>query len=355
MVNMKKYSFIIIFHNEEARLGDMLKSVFRLTYPKKDMEIICVDDASTDNSAIIAKSFPAQYVRLDRCGISKARNIGFKKSTGKYILFLDAHLVLKNRNTLKILDQYFNKYSHVAAICGEYKSVHRQDWNFVRDLRRIVIFNKNEEDRFITLNNFTTLSLAICAFRRSALIKYEFPDGFINSYGEDTFLQLQMHKDNHTFLYTPRIVGLHDANISRFRILQKMLYEIRASGNIILRTDNTISVPYLHYFLSYPLLVIITMLLSLINHAFMTLFIVALAVECIGALKIFFVTEYSVSKRLITFFYVIGKELIQGIYLPFYILIHVRSFQQFRHAVQVTTLWELKKYSLDNILTRVSR
>jgi len=308
------------------------------------MEVICIDDGSTDKSSEVVKSFPIKYLYIRHSGISNARNVGFSICTGKYVVFLDAHLVLKKRNTLKIFRQYFEKYPQVAAICGEYKAVQSNDWNFVRDLRRIALFHKNNNNRFITISNFTTLSLAICAFRRSILTKYKFPKEFFNSYGEDTFLQIQMHNDHHIFLYTPQIIGLHDASIAPNKVLNKMLFEIRACCNILLNIEDSIKVPYLHYFLSYPLLLFISTALLEINRSFFLLLLLVIFKEFFSSLRIFYVPNYSLKRRFIAFLYVICKELIQGIYLPFYVLSRVHSIKQVNKILKIIILWEFEKY-----------
>lgn len=97
MGNNELISVITIFYNAEKYLQQAIDSVVNQTWT--NWELILVNDASTDNSAAIAKnaekSHPLKIRYLSHNhktnqGISFARNLGLKDSRGKYIAFLDA-------------------------------------------------------------------------------------------------------------------------------------------------------------------------------------------------------------------------------------------------------------------------
>jgi glycosyltransferase involved in cell wall biosynthesis len=82
-------SVIIPCHNHACFLVDAIDSVTRQTYPH--IEIIVVDDGSTDGTAQVAKAYPKiRYVRQNNLGLSRSRNVGLSYSKGTYIVFLDA-------------------------------------------------------------------------------------------------------------------------------------------------------------------------------------------------------------------------------------------------------------------------
>lgn len=88
-----KVSVVIPVYNAEKYLPECLESILSQTY--KNMEIICVDDGSTDNSAEIIKSYQRKDKRItliqqtnQYAGV--ARNNGFDASKGEYVIFLDA-------------------------------------------------------------------------------------------------------------------------------------------------------------------------------------------------------------------------------------------------------------------------
>lgn len=85
-------SIIITTKNEEEVIGDLLKSITRQTY--KDIEVILVDNKSTDKTLEIVSAF--RKVKVYNFGFERSsqRNYGAKKSSGKFLLFLDADMRL---------------------------------------------------------------------------------------------------------------------------------------------------------------------------------------------------------------------------------------------------------------------
>lgn len=88
-----KISVIIPVYNVESYLEDTIESVLKQSYT--NIEIILINDGSTDNSQKVCESYAAQYdfiylINQENGGLSKARNIGVKEATGEYIIFLDS-------------------------------------------------------------------------------------------------------------------------------------------------------------------------------------------------------------------------------------------------------------------------
>ena len=84
---------IIPAYNAEKYLPQCLDSVIGQTL--KDIEVICVDDGSTDGSGKILDEFAARDRRLkvihqENAGVSAARNRGIKAARGRYLTFVDA-------------------------------------------------------------------------------------------------------------------------------------------------------------------------------------------------------------------------------------------------------------------------
>lgn len=85
-----KLSIIIPVYNEEQYLGRCLNSV----YADDEVEVIIIDDGSTDNSPDIAKKYAKEhnfkFIQQPNSGVSVARNLGILHATGEYITFLDS-------------------------------------------------------------------------------------------------------------------------------------------------------------------------------------------------------------------------------------------------------------------------
>lgn len=87
-----KVSIIIPVYNVDKYIAKCINSVINQTY--KNIEIILVNDGSTDNSLKICREFELKDNRIkvidqENCGVSKARNEGISCSTGDYICFSD--------------------------------------------------------------------------------------------------------------------------------------------------------------------------------------------------------------------------------------------------------------------------
>ena len=75
-------SVIVPLYNAGKTLDACIQSILNQNYPKKNYEIIVVDNHSTDNSADIIKKYPVQYVFEKFPSPFKARNTGVKQSKG---------------------------------------------------------------------------------------------------------------------------------------------------------------------------------------------------------------------------------------------------------------------------------
>ena len=92
-LNNMKISIIVPVYNVEKYLERCLDSLINQTL--KDIEIICINDGSTDNSSEILKEYAKKDSRIiiinqNNQGISVARNNGMNKAKGKYIGFVDS-------------------------------------------------------------------------------------------------------------------------------------------------------------------------------------------------------------------------------------------------------------------------
>lgn len=93
MDNKVLISIVIPVYNNECFLRECLDSVIHQTC--KNLEIICINDGSTDSSLQILNEYAAKDDRVvvidkENEGASRTRNIGIEKSSGEYIMFLDS-------------------------------------------------------------------------------------------------------------------------------------------------------------------------------------------------------------------------------------------------------------------------
>ena len=91
---MKILSYIIPLYNSATWLPKCLYSALNQDIPEDDVEIICVNDGSPDNSAEIAREIAKEHpciivIDQENQGPSGARNTGMRAATGKYLCFVD--------------------------------------------------------------------------------------------------------------------------------------------------------------------------------------------------------------------------------------------------------------------------
>ena len=128
---MKKLlSVIIPVYNVQAYLERCVQSVIFQTY--QNLEIILVNDGSTDLSGVLCDKLAEKYSRIKvihkkNGGLSDARNHGLDIATGDYIAFLDSDDWV-HRNKYEIVIDVLEKYD-VDVVCVRYKNV----WHYVCD------------------------------------------------------------------------------------------------------------------------------------------------------------------------------------------------------------------------------
>ena len=112
-----KISLIIPAYNEEKYIAECLKSVSESK--KEFFEIIVVDNASTDKTSEIAKSFNVKVVYEKEKGVTRARQRGFLEAEGDILAFVDADTRLP-KGWLDKIKCEFKKDEKVVSVSGPY-------------------------------------------------------------------------------------------------------------------------------------------------------------------------------------------------------------------------------------------
>lgn len=109
-------TIIIPIYNGEPNLAKCLESVANQTY--KNIEVILVDDGSTDNSYKICVDYSKKYnwtvIRTQNFGVANARNIALEKASGKYILFIDSDDYISENYAISLYDMVKNGKCDIA-------------------------------------------------------------------------------------------------------------------------------------------------------------------------------------------------------------------------------------------------
>ncbi|MFC1551039.1 glycosyltransferase [Candidatus Latescibacterota bacterium] len=107
-MNQKDISVIVTTRNEEAHIEECLKSILRQTYPQDKIEILVIDNNSSDSTKEIAGRY-TENVHNFGPERSAQRNFGVENSSGKYILYLDCDMILSDTVLRECYDKCENE------------------------------------------------------------------------------------------------------------------------------------------------------------------------------------------------------------------------------------------------------
>lgn len=116
---MMDLSIIIVSYNTKRLLKECIDSVISASIKPFNLEIIIVDNASTDGSIeILSNKYKVLGIKLienkENMGFSKANNLGVKEAKGRYLLFLNPDTVV-NKNTLFEMIKFMDKNKNVGV------------------------------------------------------------------------------------------------------------------------------------------------------------------------------------------------------------------------------------------------
>ena len=178
-------SVIMAIYNTGRYLDESINSLINQTINYQKIQIILVNDGSTDNTEEICLEFQnkfkynIKYIKINHGGVSLARNVGMKYAKGKYINFLDPDDKWDS-NAFKYFIIFFKFYKNVDIVAGRLKffeatnNYHPLDYKFYKT--RIV--NLTEE------YNCIHLSASSSFFKKISLKKIKFKEDVFS--GEDT-------------------------------------------------------------------------------------------------------------------------------------------------------------------------
>ena len=157
-----------------------------------NMEIIVVDDASTDDTADVAEALQARVIRLEnQTGPAGARNLGAEAAQGEFVFFVDADVCVHPDTVEKVVDTFI-EYPDVDAVFGSYDLQPRAG--------NVISQYKNLYHHFVHQQagkEASTFWSGCGAMRRSVFLEM---GGFVTSYGrpciEDIELGVRLHQAN---------------------------------------------------------------------------------------------------------------------------------------------------------------
>ena len=118
-------SVVIPVYNAEEYLGETLESVASQTVGMENIQVVLVDDGSTDGSAAVCRAFqerfPANVVfhQQPNSGVSSARNAGLDRACGRIVTCLDSDDQWSCESFAHALEFFDNQENNVDVLVGE--------------------------------------------------------------------------------------------------------------------------------------------------------------------------------------------------------------------------------------------
>ena len=244
-------SIIVPVYNVESYLEECLESIKNQTYA--DIEVILVNDGSTDGSREICEQYCEKDIRFrlinqENQGQSVARNRGVKESVGQFIMFVDSDDVI-NKNLLEVLLPYMKTEVDIVEC-----RMTRKKEEFFLNKTSTIVFEGNSKEAI--LNCIAFKEVKYCAFkklyRREIVEKIPFLEGYIY---EDVFTGINYLKHIRKIVVIDYIGYYYRvrANSTMTKSFNEKDLDIFKVGNQLIDSfkDDENMLPYIGYFMFY--------------------------------------------------------------------------------------------------------
>lgn len=174
---MNKVSIIVPIYNVEKYLDECIKSIVKQTY--NNIEIILIDDGSTDNSSNICDKWENKDKRIiaihkENGGLSSARNEALKIATGDYLAFIDSDDIIDEKMIETLVNLLETKQANIS-VCQFTRYLEGNKPTFSH-LEETNIYNKNKALVELLYDKLTS---HVCnkLFKKELFNDIEFPKG----------------------------------------------------------------------------------------------------------------------------------------------------------------------------------
>ncbi len=247
LIDAMLLSVIIPTYSRSDILKKCLKALFHQTLPKKDYEIIVVDDGSKDQTKATVKQFQKKYSNLyylyqKNQGQGIARNIGLKKATGDVVVFIGDDIIAVQdflSEHLRFHLRFSKENEAVLGLTLWHPKIHVNDFMrwmtngssiFGRFGGHQFAYEKLEGKKEADFNFFYTSNISL---KRALLEKYPFDPDFSRYGWEDIELGYRLYlREGLRIYYNPAALGYHDHMMDE-EVLVHRMRSIGASARMI--------------------------------------------------------------------------------------------------------------------------
>ena len=270
-INMPLVSVIIPCYNVEKYVMQCIKSVTNQTF--SNLEIICINDGSTDNTLSVLQNTSQGDKRItiinqENSGVSAARNVGLSTITGDFVMFLDADDWLTTDSIATLLTCHDDEDIIIFSYFREFQTG-RVPKNLLLDgvfdarfVQRMLIGPVNAEKKQI--QSIDSLATVCCKIYRKEILKPNIIFKDLNEIGtwEDGFFNMETlnicnkvlivnkpfyhyRKYNNTSITSTYKKDLQKKWIFKFKLLETYLNGQKKDKNFFLALNNRICITFL--------------------------------------------------------------------------------------------------------------
>lgn len=204
----EKISIIVPIYNVEKYLEECVESLIHQTY--KNIEIILVDDESTDLSGKIADN----YLKVDNRikvyhkkngGLSDARNYGINKATGRFISFVDSDDIVEPDFILTLYENLKKNMVRISAcgICRYYDNGTRIEYNYQNIEKK---YSKEEAHKYLNILGYFNVSSCNKLFDIKLFKNIKFP---LRKKSEDMYVMYRLIEEANGIYYSSKTKYLY--------------------------------------------------------------------------------------------------------------------------------------------------
>lgn len=192
----KMVSVVVPVYNSEKFLARCISSILKQSY--SELELLLIDDGSTDSGGKICDEFAASDSRVyvihkNNEGVSIARNVGIEMSRGEYISFVDSDDWIEVDFLKEMLSSAIEHDSDIVV--GSYKTV----WNYKTIYHKLKTTNINTNLKYIIQGDFFVWQNL---YKADFICKYKFCKNI--SYGEDYIFLVDAFTDTKAVSFVTR-------------------------------------------------------------------------------------------------------------------------------------------------------